>query len=204
MVRWQLRGRGIHDERVLGAMGRVPRQEFVPASLRHRSYDDSPLPIGRGQTISQPLMVATMLEELGLQGHERVLEVGAGCGYQAALLGELCREVYAIEIIPELAEMARTNLARLGHANVEVVLGDGSAGYPAKAPYDGIIVAAAAPHVPAPLVEQLAPGAPLLIPVGAWWSQVLQRVRRRSDGSTETEKLVGCAFVPLVGEHGIP
>lgn len=202
MVKRQLRGRGIGDDRVLSAMAKVPRHLFVPVGMRGRAYDDTPLPIGHGQTISQPLMVATMLEDLGLKGHERVLEVGAGCGYQAALLGELAAEVRAIEIIPQLAEMARTNLQRLGYDNVEVLHRDGSLGYPPAAPYDGIVVAAGAPAVPDPLLEQLAIGGRLLIPVGAYWSQTLQRLRKSPSGDIITDRLCGCAFVPLVGTHG--
>jgi protein-L-isoaspartate(D-aspartate) O-methyltransferase len=202
MVARQLRASGIVDDRVLAALGKVPRHLFVPAGRRERAYDDTPLPIGLGQTISQPLMVATMLEVMELEGHERVLEVGAGCGYQAALLGELARDVFSVEVLPELAAIARHNLETLGYTRVTVVLGDGGLGYPAAAPYDAIVVAAAAPAVPAPLVEQLAPGGRLVIPVGGWMSQILHRVRKREDGSLRHERLMGCAFVPLVGKHG--
>ena len=202
MVARQLRRRGIRDERVLAAFGRVPRHPFVPQSLRARSYDDSPLPIGHNQTISQPLMIATMLEAMELEGTERVLEVGAGCGYQAALLAELVPQVVAIEIIPELVDRARNNLRRMGYDGVEVVHGDGSCGYLPAAPYDAIVVAAAPQSVPPPLVEQLAPGGRLLIPVGSWVAQDLERIRKRADGQVVVDRLGGCLFVPLVGEHG--
>jgi protein-L-isoaspartate(D-aspartate) O-methyltransferase len=202
MVREQLRGQDISDERVLAAMASVPRHLFVPRHLRARAYDDMPLPIGHGQTISQPLMVATMLQAMRLRGCERVLEVGAGSAYQAALLGELAREVVAVEIVPELARSAADTLRRLGHSNVEIVEGDGSLGWPAKAPYDVIAIAAAAPAVPPPLIEQLAIGGRLLAPVGGRYGQTLVRMRKLGDGRVVTEDLGGCAFVPLVGEHG--
>ena len=202
MVRDQLLGRGIKDVRVLAAMDRVPRHFFVPERLRAAAYDDTPLPIGHGQTISQPLMVATMLEAMELEGHERVLEVGAGCGYQAALLAELAREVYTVEIVEDLARMAAENLRRLGYRNVTLVESDGSLGYADGAPYDAIVVAAAAPAIPGPLIEQLAPGGRLLIPVGGPFGQMLERVRRGPDDRIDVDRLGGCAFVPLVGAHG--
>jgi protein-L-isoaspartate(D-aspartate) O-methyltransferase len=202
MVEHQLRRRGVRDGRVLAAFLRVPRHLFVPEALRQRAYEDTPLPIGHGQTISQPLMVAEMLQAMELTGEERVLEVGAGCGYQAALLGELAREVIAVEIVPELVERAAANLQRIGTENVSVVLSDGSEGFAPKAPYAAIVVAAAAPLVPPPLVEQLALGGRLLIPVGGIFGQVLERIRKHSDGHITTERLTGCAFVPLVGAWG--
>jgi len=202
MVKHQLRRHAIVDERVLAAFLRVPRHPFVPESLRACSYDDRPLPIGHNQTISQPLMIAIMLEAMGLEGTERVLEVGAGCGYQAALLSELCGSVVAIEIIPELVDRARNNLRRLGYDSVEVVHGDGSCGYLPAAPYDAIVVAAAPQSVPPPLVEQLAPGGRLLIPVGSWVTQDLERIRKGANGEVVVDRLGGCSFVPLVGEHG--
>jgi protein-L-isoaspartate(D-aspartate) O-methyltransferase len=195
MVHQQLRS--ISDARVIAAMGRVPRHLFVPPELRHAAYHDTPLPIGHGQTISQPLMVAIMLEAMELRGRERVLEVGAGCGYQAALLGELAAEVHAIEIVPPLARMAARNLRRLGYRNVTVLEGDGSLGHAAAAPYDAIVVAAAASAVPQALVDQLAPGGRLLVPLG----QVLERLRKLPDGRVTIEHLGGCAFVPLVGAY---
>jgi len=198
MVRDQLRRRRIRDERVLRAMSAVPRHLFVPRFLQEVAYADGALPIGHRQTISQPYMVALMLEALELEGNERVLEVGAGSGYQAALLAELAGEVWSIEIVPELAEAARERLGRLGYGNAHVVVGDGSGGLPEHAPYDAIVVAAGAPHVPPALVEQLEPSGRLVIPVGRMGNQTLRRITRE-DGEVSTENLVGCAFVPLVG-----
>lgn len=192
---------GIADPRVLTAMARVPRHAFVPPELRHRAYDDGPLPIGMGQTISQPYMVARMVEALELTGSERVLDIGTGSGYQAAILGELADEVWSVEIIPELAESARECLARLGYANVHVTAADGSVGLARHAPYDAIVVAAASPEVPVPLLEQLCEGGRLVIPVGDRVSQDLQRIRREPGGAI-TESLLGCRFVPLLGERG--
>jgi protein-L-isoaspartate(D-aspartate) O-methyltransferase len=202
MVERQLRRRGIRDERVLAAFEWVPRHAFVPDALRGRAYEDTPLPIGHGQTISQPLMVAEMLEAMELGGDERVLEVGAGCGYQAALLGCLAKEVFAVEIVVPLVERARVHLGRIGFANVHVVCSDGSMGYEPAAPYDAIVVAAAAPALPPPLVDQLVTGGRLLIPVGDMFGQVLVRVRKLEDGGITTERLTACAFVPLVGAYG--
>ena len=201
MVKHQLAERGVRDPRVLSAMERVPREEFIPTEMSDLAYADRPLPIGNGQTISQPLIVGMMLEALELGGEERVLEVGTGSGYQAALLGELARDVYSVEVVPELANHARELLDRLGYRNVRVVYADGSSGWPDAAPYDAIIVAAGAPRIPPPLTTQLAEGGRLVIPVGDEWGQNLLRVRRR-DGELSTEALAGCAFVPLVGEHG--
>ena len=201
MVEDQLRRRGIGDERVLAAMGRVPREQFIPENRRCLAYDDSALSIGEGQTISQPYMVATMLELLACRPEHRVLEVGAGSGYQAALLGELAGEVYAIEIVEILAERARRVLSRLGYDNVSIVVGDGTLGYAEAAPYDRIIVAAAAPEVPPPLAEQLAEGGRLVAPVGSRGMQTCIVADRR-DGELHVEKSIGCVFVPLIGEHG--
>jgi protein-L-isoaspartate(D-aspartate) O-methyltransferase len=201
MVELQIRARGVRDEQVLAAMAAVERHLFVPERYRHDAYADHPWPIGHGQTISQPLMVAVMLEAMRLHGHERVLEVGAGCGYQAALLGRLASEVVALEIVPALVELARENLAQAGANNVAVKLADGSLGYPEGAPFDAIVVAAGAPAVPPPLMDQLADGGRLVIPVGGEWGQELLRVTRRG-GRFDQERLGGCAFVPLVGEHG--
>jgi protein-L-isoaspartate(D-aspartate) O-methyltransferase len=193
----------IRDSRVLAAMASVPREEFVLEGLRAAAYEDRPLPIGQGQTISQPLMIAIMLEAAELAGTERVLEVGTGSGYQAALLGLLGREVYTVEIVPELAEHAARVLREQNAGNVTVITADGSGGWPEAAPYDAILVAAAAPQVPAPLVEQLAEGGRLIIPVGeAPRMQVLVRVRK-VDGKARSEELDLCAFVPLIGEHGV-
>lgn len=197
MVEHQLRRRGVHDRRVLDAMGQLPRHLFVPPTLTALAYNDTPLPIGHGQTISQPLMVALMLQYAELRGDERVLEVGAGSGYQAALLGLLAREVVAIEIDPMLAEGAKRVLAAVGARNVELIAGDGSSGYPPRAPFDAILVAAAAAEVPSALVEQLAEGGRLLLPVGPRMLQDLIRVRKR-EGRISRESLGACAFVPLV------
>jgi protein-L-isoaspartate(D-aspartate) O-methyltransferase len=199
MVEEQLRKRGIVDTRVLAAMGAVPREAFVPPSERRRAYDDGALPLGHGQTISQPLMVAMSVEALRLEGDETVLEIGAGSGYQAAVLSKLAKKVYAVEIIPELVEGARRVLDTLGIDNVELICGDGRKGWPAGAPYDGIVVAAAADEVPGALVEQLREGGRLVIPVGGRWGQALQASRKR-EGKLYTEELCRCVFVPLV--HG--
>lgn len=201
MVTRQLRGRGIQDERVLHAMLTLPRHLFVPPEMAHVAYEDSPLPIGSGQTISQPYMVALMLETLELKGPERVLDVGTGSGYQAALLGLLAREVYSVEIVAELASQARNVLAALELTNVKVMLGNGSIGLPQAGPFDAIVVAAGAPEVPSALTAQLSEGGTLVVPVGDHSYQELVRVRKRQ-GKTTRETLTGCAFVPLVGEQG--
>ena len=201
MVARQIRHRGIASERVLQAMETVPRHLFVPAEYVYAAYSDEPLPIGDGQTISQPFMVAAMAEALLLQGHERVLEVGAGSGYQAAVLSLLAREVIAVESQPALAISARERLARLGLNNIRVELGDGSLGWPAAAPYHAILVTAAAPAIPPPLIEQLAEGGRLVIPVGRSEQQELVRVTR-SAGQNSLEPLYACRFVPLVGRYG--
>ncbi len=201
MVEVQLRQRGIRDERVLAAMGRVLREEFVAPELRPEAYGDGPLPIGSGQTISQPYMVATMLEVLELQPSDRVLEVGTGTGYQAALLGELAAEVWTIERHSDLAAKARQILRELGYRNVQVVEGEGTVGLPKEAPFDKILVAAGAPQVPPSLVAQLALGGILTVPVGNRVEQMLQVVRRTEDGIT-TSGSVSCCFVPLVGAEG--
>ena len=199
MVEQQLRRRGIGDSRVLAAMGEVPREAFVPEAQRRNAYADSALPLSRGQTISQPLMVAMSVEALQLEGHETVLEVGAGSGYQAAVLSKLAKKVYAIEIIPELVQNARDVLDALGIDNVEIICADGRKGWPEGAPYDGIVVAAAAEEVPSALIDQLQEGGRLVIPVGSRWGQSLQTSRKRGD-KLETEELCRCVFVPLV--HG--
>jgi protein-L-isoaspartate(D-aspartate) O-methyltransferase len=201
MVERQLRGRDIVDERVLAAMERVPRELFVPEDLRRQAFDDAALPIGAGQTISQPYMVARICEELGLDGDERVLDVGTGSGYQAAVLAELADEVHSIERVPELAEQARRNLAAAGYDRIVVHEGDGSRGLPEHAPYDAIAVAAAAPGFPQALYEQLTPGGRLVVPVGKRHGQRLQVIVRSPEGPAVLRS-VPCRFVPLVGEEG--
>ena len=200
MVDSQLRARDIVDERVMAAMERVPRELFVPPAERRRAYDDVALPIGHGQTISQPYMVARICEILGLTGEERVLDVGTGSGYQAAVLAELAGEVFTIERIPELADQARANLAAAGY-DVSVHVGDGTLGLPEHAPYDAIGVAAAAPELPRRLYEQLGPRGRLAIPVGGRWGQRLELVVSSPEGPA-VARSVPCRFVPLVGEEG--
>jgi protein-L-isoaspartate(D-aspartate) O-methyltransferase len=201
MVEHQLRRRGIGDQRVLAAMGRVPRELFLPESLREYAYEDGALPIGHGQTMSQPFMVATICELLALGGDERVLDVGTGSGYQAAVLAELADEVVTIERLPELAEWARAALEQAGHANVDVRVGDGSVGVPDRAPYDAIAVAAAAPSVPPALYAQLVEGGRLVVPRGSRYGQDLVLVVRTPAGPVERGS-VPCRFVPLVGDEG--
>jgi protein-L-isoaspartate(D-aspartate) O-methyltransferase len=201
MVEEQLQHRDIVDPRVLQAMREVPRQLFVPEMSQALAYEDHPVPIGYGQTISQPYIVALMLQLLELEGSEQVLEVGTGSGYQAALLGKLARHVYTVEIIPELAQSARKVLDQLAYDNIEVVAANGSIGWRPGAPYDVIIVAAASPLVPPSLIEQLKDGGRLVLPVGSLYEQNLLRVWKRGN-TTETEELGECAFVPLVGEEG--
>jgi protein-L-isoaspartate(D-aspartate) O-methyltransferase len=199
----QLVARGISDARVLDAMRRVPRHVFVEAGAQGLAYADRALPIGDGQTISQPYMVAAMTEALRLQGHERVLDVGTGSGYQAAILAELARDVVTIERRPDLADAARARLDSLGYRNISVVVGDGSVGYTDRAPYDGILVAAASPRVPESLKRQLADGGRLVIPVGPRSEQRLTIVAREGDRFAESGH-EACVFVPLVGAEGWP
>jgi len=202
MVESQLRKRGIRDQRVLSAMLEIPREQFVPPEERVLAYIDGPVGIGYGQTISQPYMVALMAELLELSGTETVLEVGAGCGYSAAVLGALAARVVTVELIPGLAEFARENLRRTGRdGNITVVEGDGSMGYPALAPYNAISVAAGAPEVPASLVEQLADPGVLVIPVGSRGDQDLLVVRKEQ-GQTDSRVRGQCRFVPLRGGEG--
>lgn len=201
MVITQIARRGIEDERLLEAFRRVPRHLFVPPEYREWAYSDGPLPIGRGQTISQPYIVALMISLLHLRGDERVLEIGTGSGYQAALLGCLAQEVHTIEYIPELAQEAMARLKALGFENVHCHVGDGSLGWPEAAPYHGILVSAAAPQVPAPLLEQLAEDARLVIPVGGQGYQELQVWHRRGP-RFESQVVTGVAFVPLRGAYG--
>ncbi len=201
MVERQLRGRGISDERVLEAMDVVPRELFVPEGMRELAYEDGALPIGLGQTISQPYIVGAICSLLELAGDERVLDVGTGSGYQAAVLAELAAEVTTIERVPELHAWARDALSRSGYERVDTRLGDGSLGVPDRAPFDAIAVAAAAPTVPSALYEQLAEGGRLVVPRGSRWGQELVQVVRTEDGPVERAS-VPCRFVPLVGAGG--
>jgi protein-L-isoaspartate(D-aspartate) O-methyltransferase len=196
-----LQRKGIRDLAVLRAVGQVPRHLFVPESVRHRAYDDAALPIGSSQTISQPWVQARYLELLKLQGRERVLEIGTGSGYQTALLALLTDAVFSVERIPGLAQQARTALERTGIRNVTVLVGDGTLGWRPFAPYDAILVAAASPEVPGPLVEQLAPGGRMVIPLGDRANQTLTLVQREGDG-LRTSTVADVRFVPLLGEFG--
>jgi len=199
MVSQQLRARGIENPRVLDAMGRVPRHEFVPPAVRGWAYRDSPLPIGHGQTISQPYIVALMTDLLEVQPEHRVLEIGTGSGYQTAVLSRLCDTVYSMDLIPALSDAAAARLRRLGHANVQTRAGNGYLGWPEHAPYDGIIVTAAAPHIPTPLIDQLRSGGRLVIPVGLPYSpQQLIVLTKDAQGETQVREVLGVAFVPLV------
>jgi protein-L-isoaspartate(D-aspartate) O-methyltransferase len=201
MVDRQLRRRGIRDERVLAALGSVPRELFVPERLRAQAYDDAALPIGHEQTISQPYMVAATCELLGLSGDERVLDVGTGSGYAAAVLDELAASVTSVERIPELAAAARAALAAAGHGGVEVVVGDGSLGVPGRGPFHAIAVAAAAPRLPASLYDQLVPGGRLAVPIGSRAGQRLALIVRSPEGPAEVRSLP-CRYVPLLGAEG--
>jgi protein-L-isoaspartate(D-aspartate) O-methyltransferase len=201
MVERQLRARDISDERVLEAMARVPRELFVPEGERRFAYEDVALPLAAGQTISQPYMVARICEELRLRGDERVLDVGSGSGYQAAVLAELASEVHTIERIPELAERARANLAAAGYGRVHVHVGDGTLGLPEHAPFAAIAVAAAAPGFPETLYEQLEPRGRLVVPVGGRSGQRLEVIVRSPEGPAVVRS-VPCRFVPLVGKEG--
>jgi len=198
MVERQIAARGVKDARLLEAMRQLPRHTFVPTSEAAHAYEDRPLPIGSGQTISQPYIAAFMTEQLHLKGTEKVLEIGTGSGYQAALLGALAKEVYSIEIRPELAEIARQRLAALGIKNVEVRVADGYRGWPEVAPFDGILVTAAPERVPPPLLDQLAVGGRMIIPVGGFY-QELKVIQRTPTGFKE-ESVLPVRFVPFVGE----
>jgi protein-L-isoaspartate(D-aspartate) O-methyltransferase len=203
MVTEQLARRGVRDTRVLRAMGKVPRHCFVDEALSGRAYGDYPLPIGERQTISQPYMVALMTEALELVGHERVLEIGTGSGYQTAILAELCSKVYSIERIKPLADRAIRMLDSLGYYNVLVRVGDGSLGWREEAPFDAILVTAAAPTVPEALVEQLSPKGRLVVPAGDAYSQELRKGVKEDEGMRWTD-LGGCVFVKLIGDQGWP
>jgi protein-L-isoaspartate(D-aspartate) O-methyltransferase len=198
MVAQQLRARGIKDQRVLAVMGKMPREEFVPADQRAHAYEDRPLPIGLGQTISQPYIVALMTELLGLKPREKVLEIGTGSGYQAAILAELTPEVYTIEILPELAERAAETLKRLGYSSVKVKTGDGYLGWPEYAPFDAIIVTCAPENVPKPLVEQLREGGRMVIPVGPQGGPQTLYLLKKEKGELASTAVIPVAFVPMV------
>jgi protein-L-isoaspartate(D-aspartate) O-methyltransferase len=202
MVENQLRRRDIRDQRVLEAMAKVPRHEFVPAQYWPEAYADHPVPIGEQQTTSQPYIIAAMLQAAEIKPQDRVLEIGAGSGYQTALLAELAAQVFAVERHPALSANARSRLDRLGYANVTLITGDGSAGLPESAPFNAIIVAAAAPRVPPVLMDQLAPGGRLVIPVGDSEHQVLKLARKDANGAVSVHTLEGCRFVPLIGREG--
>jgi len=203
MVRRQIAARGLRDPLLLDAFRSVPREMFVPPDEQARAYEDHPLPIGAGQTISQPYIVALMIAEAGIGSRDRVLEVGAGSGYAAAVIGRIAAVVVAIERHPQLALEARERLAKLGFGNVEIVEGDGSRGWPAAAPFDIILAAASGSHVPPPLIDQLAPGGRLVMPVGRPGDvQQLVRVTKRRDGRLEHSDLGPVRFVPLIGEEG--
>jgi protein-L-isoaspartate(D-aspartate) O-methyltransferase len=198
MVETQIKARGIKDPRVLSAMLKVPRHLFVPKDEQASAYADQPLPIGKGQTISQPYIVALMTELLELKGQEKVLEVGTGSGYQAAILGELAKEVYTIEIVESLATAAKTLLLELGYQNISIRAGDGYLGWPEAAPFDAIIVTAAPDHIPQPLLDQLKEGGRMVLPVGTY-SQTLKKITKRS-GKIEVSDVVPVVFVPMTGE----
>ncbi len=203
MVRRQIAARGVRDRRVLEAMGTVPREVFVPERLAELAYDDTPLPIGEEQTISQPYVVALMAEALELGPEDKVLEIGAGSGYAAAVLSRIAREVWAIERHEPLARQARERMQRLGYSNVHIIHGDGTLGWPEHAPYDAIVVAAGGPEVPQALLDQLAAGGRLVIPIGPDpRTQNLIRVRHRADGTYAREDLGAVRFVPLIGAQG--
>lgn len=201
MVREQLVGRGIQDSRVVEIMSAMPRHEFVDVGWQSQVYEDRPVSIGQGQTISQPYMVALMTESLHLTGSERVLEVGTGCGYQTAVLSQLAKQVYTIERIATLSNRARKTFYRLGYLNIKLRIGDGSIGWPEEAPFDAIMVTAAAPTVPPPLLNQLKVGGVLIIPRGNESEQTLLRITRTKKGSEE-ETITSCRFVKLYGQYG--
>jgi protein-L-isoaspartate(D-aspartate) O-methyltransferase len=202
MVESQLRQRGIRDERLLAAMSKVPRHEFVSQHNWNEAYADHPVPIAEKQTTSQPYMIAAMVQAAQIKPEDRVLEIGAGSGYQTALLAELASQVFAVERYASLAETAQKTLESLGYRNAKIVTGDGSLGLPEAAPFDAIIVSAAAPRIPPALRDQLAIGGRLLVPVGEPEQQVLELVQRNADGTMSVRTLEGCRFVPLIGEQG--
>lgn len=196
MIADQLRARDVRDERVLDAIGRVERHRFVPEAALFEAYEDHPIPIGHGQTISQPYIVGFMTQALDVQPHHRVLEIGTGCGYQAAVLAELTREVFSIEVVPELAMQARATLTALGHANVHVRVGDGYDGWPEEAPFDRILGAAAPREIPAILVDQLADDGVLVLPVGDWHQEI--KIIQKRGGQVQSRDVLPVRFVPMV------
>lgn len=196
-------GKQALDQRVMAAMRQVPRHKFIPDTLRYRAYDNGPLPIGAGQTISQPYIVALMSDLLNPEPDDVMLEIGTGSGYQSSVLSCLVKQVYSLEIIPELVEQAQDRLNELGYHNVTVRTGDGYFGWPEHAPYDGIIVTAAAPQIPQALIDQLRVGARLVIPVGfPHYYQELKVLEKKSDGDIEVRDILGVSFVPMTGDHG--
>ncbi|MCE5187502.1 MAG: protein-L-isoaspartate(D-aspartate) O-methyltransferase [Planctomycetaceae bacterium] len=201
MMQQHLRGRDIRDMRVLNAMEEVPREAFVPQRYAANAYDDNPLPIGMGQTISQPYIVALMTQALHLTGTEEVLEIGTGCGYQAAILAKLAGKVYTVERIPELSEMAQAILGRLGFSNIEFYIGDGSGGWPQQRTFDRIILTAAVQEIPKPLTDQLKEGGWIVAPVGGEWMQDLI-VGQKSRGALLIQIVTGCRFVRMIGKYG--
>lgn len=203
MVEKQIIARGVKNEKVIEAMKKVPRHLFVPEEYRHLAYNDGPLPIGYDQTISQPYIVAYMTEVLDLKGNEKVLEIGTGSGYQAAILGEICKEVYTIEIVEELANRAKKILEDLGYKNIFIKIGDGYKGWPEKAPFDAIIVTCSPTNIPKPLIEQLAENGRMIIPVGEWYNQQLVLLRKKN-GKMVRENLIPVRFVPMVNERKKP
>ena len=202
MVEQQLRNGGISDQRLLDAMSKVPRHEFVDPGRRREAYLDQPVVIAEQQTTSQPYIIAAMLQAVGVGAEDRVLEIGAGSGYQTAILAELAEHVVAVERLPALAASAQATLCRLGYQNVEIITADGSLGWPPSAPYNVIIVSAASPFIPPALVNQLAPGGRLVIPVGSVREQALQLVLKQADSTTSVRVLEGCRFVPMIGKQG--
>lgn len=201
MVEEQLKARGLTDERLLAAFRKVPRHSFVPEEFQPQAYTDHPLPIGAGQTISQPYMVALMTSRLQLQGHERVLEIGAGSGYQTAILAELALEVFSVERLPELLRTASERLSALGYLNIRLTTGNGSLGWPEHAPYEAIVVTAAAPDLPAPLLAQLTDPGRMVLPIGPQDAQMLIEVEQRR-GTVTRREIASCVFVPLCGQYG--
>jgi protein-L-isoaspartate(D-aspartate) O-methyltransferase len=202
MVEEQLVPRGIADKKVLEVFGRVERHKFISEDLRSSAYADFPVPIGEGQTISQPYIVALMTECLSLTGQEKILEIGTGSGYQTAILAGLSKEVYSIERFAKLAQKARKTLEQLGYGNIKIKVGDGTLGWPEEAPFERIIITAASPRIPLPLTEQLKEGGKLILPLGESFSQMLTLVEKK-DGGLESSQVCGCVFVPLVGKYAL-